>query len=129
MNRNFAYIKFTGAEDVSVITDVLNLEPSKAWNIGEKRSNGSIYGFSSWSYENIKFENELLDEAISEVVSFIEANKIGFSMVPHCFELTIQCVGYHEESISGFHLSRELIKRLYNVGAAVDFDLYCHKEG
>ena len=108
---------------------MLNLEPSKAWNVGDKRSNGSTYNFSNWSYENTNFEKELLDEAISEVVSFIESNRTGFSMVPHCFEFTIQCVGYHEKSISGFHLSRELIERLYKVGAAVDFDLYCHNEG
>lgn len=126
MNKNFAYIKFTGTEDVSVITNVLNLEPSKAWNLGEKRSNGSTYNFSNWSYENADFEKELLDDAISEIVSFIESRKTSFSMVPRCFEFTIQCVGYHEKIISGFHLSRELIERLYKVGAAIDFDLYCH---
>lgn len=128
MNKTFAYIKFTGTEDVSAITSVLNLEPSKAWNVGEKRSNGSIYDFSNWSYENTNFDKERLDDAIVEIVNFIELKKTSFSMVPHCFELTIQCVGYHEKSISGFHLSRELIERLCEVGAAVDFDLYCHKD-
>lgn len=129
MNRNFAYIKFTGTEDVSVITNVLNLEPSRSWNVGEKRQNGSIYNFSHWSYENSNFEREPLDEAISEVLSFIESKKASFNLVPHCFEFTIQCVGHHEENISGFHLSRELIERLHKVKATVDFDLYCHKEG
>lgn len=125
MNRNYAYIKFTGTGNVSLITQLLNLEPSLAWNLGDRRSDGSIYNFSNWSYENNDFEKEQLDEAITEILIFVESNIGRFKQIPNCFALTIQCVGYHKSTFSGFYLSKQLIERLSTIGAAVDFDLYC----
>lgn len=128
MDKNFAYIRIDGTEDVSEITHILKIEPTRSWNVGDKRKNGSVYDFSHWSYERPEFEKEILDEALSEVISFIENKKSLFAKLPSHFSPTIQCVGYHEKQSPGFHLSKELITKLGNLGWAVDFDLYCNAE-
>ena len=128
MDENYAYISINGKEDVSLVSIALNLEPTDAWNVGDKRKNGSIYDFSHWEYRLPEFEQEFMDESLRKVVEFIEAKKLKFNLIPDGFKAFISCAGFHEQRSQGFHLSADLIKKLGLIGIAVDFDLYCHNE-
>ena len=128
MDKNYAYISINGKEDVSLVSNALNLEPTNAWNVGDKRKNGSIYNFSHWEYRIPEFEQEYMDESLKNVVEFIESKKLKFNLVLDGFEATISCAGFHEKLSPGFHLSADLIRRLGLIGIAVDFDLYCHND-
>ena len=128
MDRSYAYISITGSGNTSAITESLGLEPTNFWNVGDKRSKGSPYEFARWDFKDAAFEKEFLDEALNAVVQFIEEKNLQLTQLPGDFEACIQCVGYHEQASPGFHLSRELLTRLGNLGIAIDFDLYCHAE-
>jgi hypothetical protein len=126
MDKNYAYIRFTGTHNVSEITQILELEPTRSWNVGDNRKDGSNYNFSFWSYESEIFEKEFIDEAICEVINFIEPISEKFKLLPSYFKPVLMCVGYHEKSFSGFVISKETIEKLYLYGLDLEFDLYCH---
>ena len=128
MDKNYAYISINGKENNSLVSSALNLEPTRSWNVGDKRKNGSIYNFSHWEYKLPEFEQEYMDEALLKVIEFIEKNELDFSKVPEGFEPFISCAGWHEKNSPGFHLSEDMIVKLGKIGLAVDFDLYCHAE-
>ncbi len=128
MDKNYAYISIKGIEDISLVNNALNIEPTDSWNVGDKRKDGSTYNFSHWEYKLPEFEQEYMDDALEEVVVFIEKQQLDFSKVPDGFEVYISCAGWHEKNSPGFHLSEELIVKLGKIGVAVDFDLYCYAE-
>ncbi len=128
MEQNYAYISITGTGNTSEVTEFLGLEPTNSWNVGDLRKKGSPYEFARWDFKDETFEKELLDEALTAVVQFIEKKNLPLVQLPADFEACIQCVGYHEQNSPGFHISRELLARLGNIGVAIDFDLYCHAE-
>ena len=128
MDKNYAYISINGKENTSLVTKSLGIEPTKEWNVGDKRKNGSVYDFSHWEYKLPEFEQEFMEEALRKVIKFIESNKLDFSKVPEGFQAFISCAGWHEEKSPGFHLSEDMIVKLGQIGLAVDFDLYCHVE-
>lgn len=126
MDRNYAYISVNGTGSTLSVTEALRLEPTSEWNVGDKRNNKSCYEFSHWEYKSPEFEQETIDAAILKVVEFIEIKCLDFTKVPDGFQAVISCAGWHEVKSPGFHLSKDLIVRLRNIGLAVDFDLYCH---
>ena len=108
------------------MSKALNLEPTDSWNLGDTRRNGSVFDFSHWEYRLPEFEQEFMDDALKSVVSFIEKEQLDFSHIPKGFEAFISCAGWHEKSSLGFHLPRQLVVKLGEIGLAIDFDLYCH---
>ena len=124
MDRNYAYLRIVGTSDVAVVTERLGVQPHKSWNVGDMRSNGTVYNFSHW--QTAEFEKSSLDEAVRALVEFIESENLDVSRLPSDFGATIQCVGYHEEESPGFHFEGELVQRLGRLGLPIDFDLYCH---
>lgn len=126
MDRNYAYIRVVGTADSGLVTQRLGLQPTRQWNAGDLRANGTPRDASLWAYESPAFETGQLDEAIAAVVLFIEASGIRLDDLPGDFEATLQCVGYHQHQSPGFHLTGDLVRKLGRLGLAIDFDLYCH---
>lgn len=128
MDRAYAYIKVNGTEDYSLITDVLGLEPTSFWNVGDKRRNGSEYDFSHWAYQSPEFEGVFLDDVLEKLISFIEVQNLDFSKIPRGYEALIQVAGWHKEHNPSLHLSKSVINKLKKIDLAVDFDLYCENQ-
>jgi hypothetical protein len=128
MDKNYAYISIVGTGDASLLTEQLQLQPTRTWNIGDARKSGGSYPASTWSFESPEFEKPFIHEALAAVVSFIEVHGLNLSSLPADFEAHIQCVGYHEQSSPGFHISKNLLAKLAALGLELDFDLYCHAE-
>lgn len=124
MDRSYAYLCVEGQSDATIVTAAFGVQPAKSWNVGDKRSNGTVYNFSHW--QAAEFEGEPLDAALRALVGFIEEAGIDLSKLPHGFEASIACVGYHEDQSPGFHFDADLVRRLGRLGLAIDFDLYCH---
>ena len=49
-NECYTYFRITGGFDPDEITDLMGLKPDKCWKIGDRRKNGTVYDFSSWSF-------------------------------------------------------------------------------
>jgi hypothetical protein len=128
MDRAYSYIRITGTLDYNLVSSALNLEPTSFWNVGDKRRNGSIYDFSNWSYRVPEFDSEFVDSSIDNILKFIESKNINFHGLDSDFEVSIQCVAYHQEKSPGFHLSKEVVGKLASLGISIDFDLYCENE-
>ena len=123
-----AYIRITGKKNYEIVSSELGIKPTSYWNVGDKRRDGSEYEFSNWSYEDTKFENESIEISIANILNFIESKELNFQSLYPEFDVTIQCVGYHEKISPGFHLSKEIIAKFALLGVSVDFDLYCENE-
>ncbi len=128
MDKAFCYIRITGKRDYNIVTAELDLDPTSFWNVGDKRDNGSEYEFSNWSYKSPEFESECMDVSIDKILKFIESRNLNFVGLNSDFEISIQCVGYHEKVSPGFHLSKQVIGKLAALGVNIDFDLYCENE-
>ena len=128
MEKNYAYLSVLGQGDVSLVTERLELQPTKAWNAGDPRPSGGTYSAAHWAYESTEFEKPTLEQAIVAVLSFIKTKHLNLALLPAGFFGCIQCVVYHESSISGFHLSRELVTEIASLSLSLDFDLYCHAQ-
>lgn len=107
MDLNYAYLCFKGSADIYEITKQLSLQPTKCWNVGDKRKDGSTYKFSFWSYESKDFEKSLLDQSISEVINFIGNHQLNLNALSKNFDIYISCVGYHTNSFSGFFFQKK----------------------
>ncbi len=49
-NSCYTYFKIVGDFDPDTVTEILGLQPSKTWRIGDARCNGSLYDFSLWEF-------------------------------------------------------------------------------
>lgn len=49
-NKCYTYFTIVGDFDPDVITAKLGIIPNESWKKGDRRRNGPLYDFSSWTY-------------------------------------------------------------------------------
>jgi hypothetical protein len=66
-----------------------------------------------------------MDKHLEALLAIIEPKAAAIRSLQSKHEVGINCVGYFYGENPGFHLSRDLIARLYALSLEIDFDLYC----
>lgn len=124
-NREYAYISITGYGDHREVSKTLGLEPSEAWNIGEKRRKGvGTHAATKWRYDSGLDDTEEMEKHVDVLLVLLETRHNALLNLYPKWKVFIQCVGYYPFSQHGFHLSHENIMTASHLGLSFDFDFY-----
>jgi hypothetical protein len=109
------------------ITKLLNIEPSAITIKGEliNSQNGRTRIRSTWEFRSRLPNTEPFQDAhIENLLSALTDKAEAIEKLQSNFSTGISCVGYYDNTNSGFHLSSDLIKRCAALNLSIDFDLY-----
>ncbi len=130
-NSCYTYFKITGDFDPDFISATLALLPEKEWRIGDKRINGTEYGFALWeigrcSDYDVYVENQMLKtiEPLLSKVKELKEIKDKCSEVYYTLEIVPSI--YVDESTPCLSPSKEIIKFCYETDTEIDIDLYLY---
>jgi len=128
MNKIHVFFEvFEFGQDPQVVTDLLQIEPSKAWAKGEpvQGSKRGIRTHSRWVLESPLERSETVEEQLAALLPLLEARAAEVAEVSRRFEAGLMCACYFYETNPGFHLDSALLQRVSALGLDFDFDLYC----
>lgn len=124
--REFAYLYITGNGSHQEITEILGIEPSMAWNVGDTNErNGKTQRSLHWKKNTGLDDKESLESHLDAIFFLLskkhnEIQELFFKGYdPH-----IQCVGYYPDSGHGVHLNRDIIRKAGQLNLAIDLDFY-----
>lgn len=124
-DRQYAYFHISGPGTHEKITELLDLKPSEAWNIGDiNPRNGKARKFMSWRLGSGLDDRQPLDEHIESLFGYLGIRSEALRKLWLDYDLTLQCVGYFAPSGHGVHLSREQVRQAAKLGVAFDLDFY-----
>jgi hypothetical protein len=123
--REYAYIRVTGPGNHETITEILGLQPSEAWNLGDMNErNGKPRKFMSWRRGSGLDDTEPLREHIEALLLHLHSRSDAVRNLWVDYDLQLQCVGYYPPSGHGAHFDREQIRQAAQLGLALDLDFY-----
>jgi hypothetical protein len=124
-DREYAYISISGYGDYKTVSEILNLDPSDAWNIGDKKKRSpGTYAATRWRYDSGLNDTEELEKHVEVLLMLLETKReVLLKLYPE-WTVCIQCVGYYPFSGHGFHLSHENMSIASHLGISFDFDFY-----
>jgi hypothetical protein len=121
-----AYFWVRGFEPpYSRISEVIGLEPTEAWDKGDKGKYVLCHQESHWQFCSPLPNTEIfLDSHIKVLLEILEDKIDKIQKLKDKYDVGISCVGYYQSPNPGFHLSEELINKCSILGLSLDFDLY-----
>src|SRR5262245_59029701 len=120
--REYAYFSVTGDGSPDNITKVLG-EPSQSWGVGDPGPSGPRK-FMRWKLESGLDDTEPLEKHIDSLLAVLGPKSIGLQRLMPRYNLTLQCVGYYPASGHGAHFGRDTVRRVADLGLAIDLDFY-----
>jgi len=71
MERNscYTYFRITGDFNPDDVTALLGLQPDRFWKIGDKRQNGTIFDFASWSFGRCDDYTPYVEEQMRKTIA------------------------------------------------------------
>lgn len=94
----------------------------KSWCKGEANRLGRVHEFNGFEIALAKDSGYEIDDKISRLLDLIEP--VRESIVAIDWFVQISCVVYFSSAFPAVNLSTKLIKRIADVGASLDFDVY-----
>lgn len=123
--REYAYLHITGTGTHENVTEVLGIQPSEAWNIGDTNNrNGKPRKFMSWRLNSGLDDTQPLEHHIESLFLSLRTKADALRVLWVDYELTLQCVGYFPPSGHGAHFNRDQIRHAAQLGLAFDLDFY-----
>lgn len=127
-NNCYTYFAIKGDFKTDEISKKLNLTPTKKWDIGDKRKNGTVYDFSLWEYGRCKDKDIFLENLMFKTIKDLLPLKEELLKIMKEFDVsfTLQVVAefYKDEEKPCLNPSRDIIKFLYETETDLDIDYY-----
>ncbi len=127
-NSCYTYFAIKGNIEWQIITARLGLQPTKKWNIGDKRSNGTQYDFALWEFGyfddyDVLVENQMM-KTIQSLIPLKEELNLIKKEYDVSFVLEIVPTVYPNNSSPCLAPNRAVIEFCYETGTDIDIDLY-----
>ena len=127
-NKTKVKVEFmiTGSQPLPELTDLLEIESSETWQLGDKIGNSIIkrkhYGWSICSGEKaIDVEKQIL--FLLDILT-PKANLINSLRQEYNFECTFACaIDVHRRFYPPIHLEADTIHKVSLIGAEIDIDI------
>jgi hypothetical protein len=130
MNKDEAGVYFGVFEfgdDLSVVTKIMGIEPTRSWVKGEPISDKlrGVQSHSRWELRSPADPSLPIEEQIITLLPLLEECKDQIREVSEKFEARICCYAYYYQQFNPeLHLSEGTIRRLADLRLSIDFDLY-----
>lgn len=124
-SREYAYVHITGPGTHEAISELLGLKASESWNVGDiNPRTGKPRTFMSWRLGSGLDDTHPLSRHIESLLLMLGTKAHALRALWVEFDLTLQCAGYFPACGHGFHLDREQIRQVAQLGLALDLDFY-----
>ena len=125
-NREYAYLCVVGNGTHEEVTKILGIQPSQAWNPGEKSDQtGRIQKFMRWRKDSYLEDTEPIEKHLDSIFQLLHGkHKEVQELFFKGYDAYIQCVGYYPPSGHGTHLTRDIIREAGKMNLAIDLDYY-----
>lgn len=125
-DREYAYFHAIGSEDATTVTDILKIEPSSVWNVGEPfevRGRKHFRRGSSWRLDSRLTDRDPLGDHVDALLRRLEPKKNELQELHPCFRTEIVCVAFVYSSFD-WELNFELQRCATSLGISFRFDFY-----
>ena len=123
--REYAYVSITGPGTHENITEVLGLQPSEAWNVGETNGRtGRPRRQMRWMLYSGLDDTHPLNQHIELLFLRLKTKADALRLLWIDYDLTLVCVGHFPQTGHGQHFDREQIRQAAQLGLAFDLDFY-----
>lgn len=135
MEANDKTFVWFGAHDykieAAVVTQLMGLEPTKVRVAGEtfktpKMTSAKLIKRNLWKFDSQLTTSAHVEEHLEALLALLEARADALEKLATVYEAELEIGGaiYYEDWTPGIHLSRELTRRLAQLGLSLDLDLY-----
>lgn len=113
-------------DDTSAVTQLLSIEPTKAWVAGDQFPNHPTAKLthSRWVLGSGSGTEVAVEEQLEALLNLLEARREQVREAARRYSVEIQCAVYYEDFTPGINLSEQTIRRVADLGLSIDFDLY-----
>ena len=118
---------FDFGDDPSVVTEIMGIEPTKAWCKGDPVPNHptGIRTHTRWALSSGLSTDEPLEAHLEALLTTLEARYEAVRRCAKEFHACIRAAIYFAEVNPEFFISPSLAVRLGKMGVPLEFDLYC----
>jgi len=127
-NACYTYFKITGDFDPDIVTQRLGLVPDKAWKIGDRRKNGTLFDFALWEFGRcddcdtmVENQMHLTIDPLTEKTDILNEIKKEFDVD---FTLEVVPTVYAENKSPCLAPSLKVMDFCCATRTEIDFDLY-----
>ena len=130
----YAYISFTGKDDVDdfpveVVTETLDVKPTKILRMGERINDLRTRTFTSWQYESDTLETLDVDDVLLPILNVFREKTDSINRIKKELNLNIK-VALVITIIDGFTpglvIYPEFSKFASDINAVIDIDMYVY---
>lgn len=114
--------------DKNLVSDLLEVQPLKAWNPGEKHSYGKqgysrIAKWGQWQIESTRDDSDIEAKIIS-LLKNCSSNFSSWKTLTNKYDVCLTIVGYFNNWNREFFLSKETLKEIQERNISLKFDAY-----
>jgi len=126
-NRILVHFTLTGTGfEPDEVTTATGLSPDKVWRVGDVIGGSRrTYEHNGWRLASGTGDTLDVGEQLEALLGRLEPARSGLERFMTTEHAEIGCVVYAHESVPEMHFSREALRRVADLGAGIDVDLYC----
>ncbi|AMO85407.1 hypothetical protein B857_02664 [Solibacillus isronensis B3W22] len=130
----YAYISFTGKNDVEdfpveVVTDMLGVQPTTIFRMGERINDVRTRSFTSWQYESETIETLDTDDVLFPILNVFQYKTDTINQIKEELNLNIQIelvITMINGYTPGLVISPEFSRFASTINASIGIDMYVY---
>ncbi|MEK4080046.1 DUF4279 domain-containing protein [Solibacillus sp. FSL K6-1126] len=130
----YAYISFTGKDDVDdfpveVITDMLGVQPTTIYRMGERINDVRTRSFTSWQFETETLETFDSDDVLLPILNVFQYKTVTINRLKEELNLNIQIqlvITMINGYTPGLVISPEFSRFASAINASIGIDMYVY---
>ncbi|MER2009398.1 MAG: DUF4279 domain-containing protein [Psychrobacillus sp.] len=130
----YAYISFTGKEDVDdfpveVVTEMLDVKPTRILRMGERINDVRTRSFTSWQYESETLESLDVDDVLLPILNVFQEKTDSINRIKKALNLNVKValvITMIDGSTPGLVIYPEFSKFASDINAFIDIDMYVY---
>ena len=125
-DREYAYFRVSGSFDPGEITNLLGMEPSEDWRVGdifERRGHQFARRDSCWKLDSGLNDTHPLDLHLNALIKRLTPHRDGLLKVAEHYLVQFVCVSYAYQSFS-WELDIDVQRKATELGIGFWFDAY-----
>ena len=125
-NEHHVYLSVGGFDDANEVTQLMRVEPSRAWNKGDADPASSMARrFSRWMLQSALPLTETVDVHLRQLLLVLEGRREELAIAAKRFQVHLAIVVYCHAHNPVLYIEADLLERIARLSIDLDFDVYC----
>ncbi|WP_339214718.1 DUF4279 domain-containing protein [Solibacillus sp. FSL W8-0372] len=130
----YAYISFTGKDEIDdfpteVVTEMLGVEPTTIWRMGDRINDLRMRSFTAWKYESGTIETLNTDDALRIILNVFQYKTDTINRIKEKLNLNVRIelvITMINGYTPGLTISPEFSRFASAINASIGMDLYVY---